>query len=508
MRWNFDMKEPMSSYLVAITAGDFDFTEVSSSSGIPVQLYYPAGKRSLAEPTYRHTERIFNFLETEIGVPYPWQNYKQVPVQDFLYAGMENTTLTIFSDIFLVDSIGFNDRNYVNVNAHELAHQWFGNFVTAASGEHHWLQEGFSTYYSLLAEKEIFGEDYFYWRLYQSAEELKQLSDSGKGQSLLNPNASSLIFYQKGAWALHILKERIGKAAFDVAIRNYLEKHSFGNVTTSDFIREAESASGTDLEDFVKNWLSQSAFQGVEALESLKESEFIREFMEIASLRQVPLENKKKHLWRALNAPVNDFIGQEVVRQLSFEDPVQAGDLYRQAFKSGNVYVRQAVALTLPRIPQELKMLYETLLDDPSYVTQETALYNLWQNFPQDRIGYLEKMEGAEGFLDKNIRTLWLALSLATPETELSKKKIYLKELRSYTDPQYRFQVREHAFGYLLQIGAYSLKNIQDLVEATGHHNHRFRAFAKDILEQLKISGSLDPKEKAFLEEQLELSKD
>jgi len=73
----------------------------------------------------------------------------------------------------------------------------------------HWLQEGFATYYALLAERDIFGEDYFYYRLYESAEQLKQLSDTGKGQKLVNAKASSLTYYQKGAWALHILKERV-----------------------------------------------------------------------------------------------------------------------------------------------------------------------------------------------------------------------------------------------------------------------------------------------------------
>ena len=87
----------------------------------------------------------------------------------------------------------------MSVNGHELAHQWFGDYVTATSGTHHWLQEGFATYYALLAERKVFGDDYYYWQLYKSAEELKALSDKGKGERLLDPKASSLTFYQKGA---------------------------------------------------------------------------------------------------------------------------------------------------------------------------------------------------------------------------------------------------------------------------------------------------------------------
>lgn len=114
-----------------------------------------------------------------------------------MYAGMENATTTLFSESFFTDSIGFIDRNFVNVNAHELAHQWFGDDVTEKSSKDHWLQEGFAAYYALLAEKEIFGEDYFYFKLYQSAEKLKSNSDQGKGQALLNPKANALTFYEK-----------------------------------------------------------------------------------------------------------------------------------------------------------------------------------------------------------------------------------------------------------------------------------------------------------------------
>jgi aminopeptidase N len=95
--------------------------------------------------------------------------YKQVPVRDFIcWYGYT----TIFSR-YIVDSIGFTDRSYTNVDAHELAHHGL-RFITATSGKHHWLQEGFATYYALLAEKEIKGEDYF-TKLHETAQQIKNM---------------------------------------------------------------------------------------------------------------------------------------------------------------------------------------------------------------------------------------------------------------------------------------------------------------------------------------------
>src|SRR5699024_379085 len=121
-------------------------------------------------------------------------------------------------------------------NAHELAHQWFGDLVTEKSSKSHWLQEGFATYYALLAEKEIFGEEDYYFKLYKSAEQLKAQSDKGQGRALTDPEAGSLTFYQKGAWALHILREKIGDKAFRTGVQNYLETYKFKNADTNDFI--------------------------------------------------------------------------------------------------------------------------------------------------------------------------------------------------------------------------------------------------------------------------------
>ncbi len=504
------MNDPMSSYLVAVAAGKYEVEKFTSNSGVPVEHYFEEKDREKVAWTYKHTREMFDFFETEPGVNYPWQNYKQIPVRDFLYAGMENTGTTIFSEYFLTDSIGFKDRNYVNVNAHELAHQWFGNYVTAESGEHHWLQEGFATYYALLAERKIFGDDYYYWKLFESAEQLKALSDTGKGQALLNPKASSLTFYQKGAWALHILNEKVGEKAFKEGVRSYLVNNPYASVTTRDFLDEIEKSSGMDLSEFEANWLKQSAFQGTEALNSLKESPFLRNYMEVAALREIPFGNKKELLARALNFPINDYTGQEVVFQLSEETGPDAVKLYKKAFESGNLYVRQAIALSMEKIPAELKMDFESLLKDRSYLTIENALLKLWLEYPEETAKWLEITEGIEGFSNKNVEMLWLVINMVTPAVDMEMMQDHYFQISSYTREYHPFEIRQNAFGYLYQINAFSEENLIDLVKAARHHNTRFRDYSRQLLAELlkteeyreKFSNllpELSPAEQEFL---------
>ncbi|CAN5380216.1 M1 family metallopeptidase [soil metagenome] len=513
-RWNFSMEKPMSSYLVAVAAGDYETQKFKTSTGIPVEHFYEPRDKQKLKWTYNHSLEIFEFLEKEIGVAYPWQNYKQIPVQDFLHSGMENTGATIFSSAFVIDSIGFNDRNYVNVNAHELAHQWFGNYVTAFDNEHHWLQEGFSTYYALLAEKQIFGENYYYWRLYESAEQLKALSDTGKGEALINLKAGSLTVYQKGAWALHILNELIGEKAFKTAVRDYLLQHAYGSVTTHDFLNAAENASGVDLSGYEAEWLRQSAFQGTAALSSLKQSAFIRNFMEVAALKEIPVINKMGQLENALSFPVNDYTGQEAVFQLSDAPITETIKLYRKAFESGNLYVRQAIALGMETIPKELKSDFISLLDDASYITIENALMKLWLQYPDETARWLAKTKGIEGLPNKNVKMLWLLINLVNPGGEREDLQKYYEELSSYTRPYHPFEVRQNAFGYLYQINTFSRENLIDLLQAGQHHNTRFRDYARKLLTELlknedyrlryeELGVELNSKDRDFLNSRL-----
>lgn len=472
VKWHYDMKSPMSSYLVALAIGKYDRKTEVSNSGIPLEYYYYPKDSSRVEPTYRYSKQMFDFLENEIGVPYPWGIYRQVPVKDFLYSGMENTTLTIFSDALVVDSIAYNDQNYINVNAHELAHQWFGDLVTATSGAHHWLQEGFATYYALLAEKEVLGEDYFYWQLYEYAQQLLEQENAGESTSLLDPKSSSITFYQKGAWALHILREQVGEEAFRLAVKNYLEKHQFKNVETSDFISEVEKASGQDLSEFVKTWIEDAVLPQDDMVKSLNKSEFIREFLDV-SCETYPSKCK--------DYLVSDISDRAKVKILSRD----GYEVKLEDFNNG-LKVRQAIAQKLTTIPLEYKPAYESLLKDDSYLTKEVALYNLWVNFPVDRAKYLQQTSTIYGFSDYNLKLLWLVLHLNTIEYQPDRKQAVFEELRSYTDPKYSFDRRMNAFKYLKLINGFDEVSIKNLINGETHHNWRFQQFAKQLVKELE----------------------
>ena len=510
--WHYEMSEPMSSYLVAVVLGDYRKQKRASDSGIPIELYYYPEDSMKVMTTYRYSDDIFDYFEEEIGVPYPWPNYKQIPVKDFLYAGMENTTATIFSDQYVVDRTGFTDRNYVSVNAHELAHQWFGDYVTETSGTHHWLQEGFATYYALLAERKFLGDDEFYWKLYESAEQLQALSKQGKGEKLLNPNASSLTFYQKGAWALFALRNKIGDEAFKTAVKNYLNKHKFSNVETEDFLVEARAASGEDLMDFAETWLEGTEFPYAEAQELLKDSPVIQRYKRVVALRAQSFGQKQNKLFELLALP-DKYSGREVIYQLAKVPASSAARIYERAFYTNNAWVRQAIAETITDVPAFMKVNYERLLNDDSYLTREYAFFNLWRSFPADRHTYLDKMKGVQGFADHNVEILWLALAISTLDYEEAYIRDHFFRLTRFTGDRYAFETRLNAFEKLYQLQLYEPKSLANLVEACFHHNWRFAQACKSILDEVVKNPDYrkeleklkfdNPKEQALVNEKL-----
>ncbi|MFV8442001.1 M1 family metallopeptidase [Flavobacterium sp. LB2P44] len=492
--WQYQMQKPMSSYLLMLAIGKFKKQTQKSNSGIPLEMYLEPKDSGKFEPTYRDSKQMFDFLEKEIGVKYPWEIYKQVPVRDFLYAGMENTSATLFNMRYVVDSTGFEDRSYTNVNAHELAHQWFGNMVTAQTGKHHWLQEGFATYYALLAEKEIYGEDYFYSKLYDSAQQLKYASRTDT-IPVLNAKASSLTFYQKGAWALFVLHEEIGDKVFKKAVKNYLKKHAFQSVNTSDFFAEIKKISDYDLDNFSKVWLESSVFNTQQANSLLLKNRSIQTLFEVDKLKNKPLSEKKDLFEKTMRSEVHFSVKEAVVNQLKEDRFQEKESLLTLALESKNIQLRQTVAAALNEIPERFRIQYETLLGDKSYQTQEIALYNLWNNFPEQRILYLDKSKKWMGFNDYNLRTLWLTLALSTPNY-VTDKALLVNELTQYASINYEANTRQNALDKLLVFKMINDLVLENLVNATTHHMWQFSKFGRDNIRKLLknpvIRGSLE----------------
>ena len=482
--WRYQMPHPMSSYLVMMAIGQFEKQTKSANSGTPLEYYIGLNDISKFEPTYRYSKQIFDFFETEIGVPYPWKVYRQIPVKDFLYAGMENTTSTLFAQDFVVDSIGFNDRNYINVNAHELAHQWFGDMLTAKSGKHHWLQEGFATYYALLAEEEVFGSDYFNFKLYESAEKIISASKTDT-IPILNPKASSLTFYQKGAWALHYLREKVGRENFQKAVKNYVLKYQFKNVETDEFLAEINKVSDFDTNKFKKDWLESPIFPTEDALTILNKSPFIRAYFEVSTLREKPFSETEFTYRNLLKGNAFYPIKEEVIYQLQAFPYESKKALLKFAMQNGDYQVRQAIAKTTREIPEDFKSHYLSLINDASYITREIALNKYWSDFPDERISVLNKSREWVGLNDKNLRVLWLTLALATKDFEQDKKAAYYDELLDYATPKYESNLRQNAITKLLFLDKNDQNTLNYLVNALVSHRWQFVQFARENIRNL-----------------------
>ncbi|TGD59572.1 M1 family metallopeptidase [Flavobacterium humi] len=511
--FSYSMRQPMSSYLVMMAIGKYDKEVLQSKSGIPLEIYLKPEDKDKFDATYKYSKEIFDFMEKEIGVKYPWKVYRQLPVNDFLYAGMENTSATLFSQDLVVDAVGFNDKNYINVNAHELAHQWFGDLITEESGHDHWLQEGFATYYALLAEKALFGEDHFNYELIKITEELQAAAKTDT-IPILNGKASSLTFYQKGALALYMLDEKIGHENFQKAVKKYLQHYKFKNVVTENFLDEIKKVSAYDVTAFRKDWLEKPGFNLEEVTAVLHKNKFAKAYLELQKMQDIPFEQKKEHFKSLLKSGVFYPVKQEVIRQLSEVSMEDKKELLLLAFHSNDIKVRQAIAETLLEIPLELKPEYESLLEDPSYKTRQIALQNLWVKFPEDRVKLVEKSENWVGSNDKDLRITWLMLALGTPGYQPENKSRLYKEMIDYASVNYDSTIRQNALEMLLKINPTDERVLQSLVNATTHHKWQFVAFGKNTIRAMlkkeefrkafeALLPKLTGKEQAFLKNEL-----
>lgn len=252
--WHYLMPAAHAGYLLMLAIDKYEVKKTKTSRGTPVQFWYYPEHPEKVDYTSLHTEKIIEFLEDETGIPYPWGSYSQVMVQDFLYGAMENTSATIFGDFFFTDSRAFLDRNYIGVNAHELTHQWFGDYITARAAEGTWLQESFATYYAKLFFKGLEGDDSYKWN--QRGEVQSALAAGQKDNlPIVHSGSGTARVYQKGSAVIQMLRYVLGDEPFKRVIKHYLSAHSFANVETRDLEQTIQDVLGLNLDWFFDQWV-------------------------------------------------------------------------------------------------------------------------------------------------------------------------------------------------------------------------------------------------------------
>ncbi len=251
---HWSQEKPASTYLISLVAAPL----VKLRDGwrdVPLEYYVYPEDSSLARPLFGITPDVMETFVRLTGVRYPWNKYAQVTVADFV-GGMENVGATTLVD-WLPGPRAYRDRPWYRrtLIPHELAHQWFGNLVTAENWAHYWLHEGMAQFMpgqywgvkqGCHAEEEFYLEEY---RQYLAR-------DARRRTPLASYN--STVVYPKGALVLEMLKQHLGAERFWAAINRYLTRYAYATATSDDLRQAVLEATGESLGWFWAQWIYQA----------------------------------------------------------------------------------------------------------------------------------------------------------------------------------------------------------------------------------------------------------
>jgi aminopeptidase N len=253
--FHWSQKQPHVSYLVTMVVGQFDIVN-EKWQDLPVSYYVPKGHKDDVARNFGRTRDMIDFFSRRFGVAYPWEKYAQVVAEQF-GGGMENTSATTMGEGVLHDERALLDSSPEWIIAHELAHQWWGDMLTCRDWAHLWLNEGFASYCEALWAEQSKGADEYAYNMFQKS---KGAIAGGKDRPIVDrryPSPDSMFdarAYPKGAFVLHMLRQRLGEEAFWKGIQRYGTEHKFQSVETADFRRALEKSTGRSLERFFYDW--------------------------------------------------------------------------------------------------------------------------------------------------------------------------------------------------------------------------------------------------------------
>ncbi len=252
--WSWRERAPIPTYCMVFGAAEFAVFHLGETLNIPVNYYVFPDEAPVAEKSFGRTAPMLQFFSDNIGA-YPYEKLALVQ-SSTRFGGMENS-----SAIFFAESI-LGSPGAEGTNAHEIAHQWFGDSVTAADWHHLWLSEGFATYFAALFYEHIDGEAAFRAKMRSNRESYLEFSRK-KLTPILDTTVTNYVDllngnnYPKAAWVLHMLRQQVGTENFRQGIREYYRVYKNGNALTDDFRQIMERASGEKLDWFFNQWLRQ-----------------------------------------------------------------------------------------------------------------------------------------------------------------------------------------------------------------------------------------------------------
>lgn len=259
--YEFTMPQPIPSYLLAIAAGDLVFKPVSDRAGIWAE---PA-MVDKAATEFEDTEKMIVATEKLYG-EYRWGRYDMLVLPpSFPFGGMENPRLT-----FATPTVITGDKSLVSLIAHELAHSWSGNLVTNSSWKDIWLNEGFTSYVQSRIVEAVYGKEMADMERMIDQTGLKaEIADTPEAQQVLalaplgnlDPDeALSSVAYDKGAWFLQFLEQRVGREVFDAFLRGWFDSQAFKSTDTDTFVaylqaellaRHPEAVTAQELDEWI-----------------------------------------------------------------------------------------------------------------------------------------------------------------------------------------------------------------------------------------------------------------
>lgn len=255
------MDKPHAPYLFFMGAGEFAVVKDTPWRGkVPVEYYVEKDYAPLAKKLFGNTSEMMTFFSERFGYDYPWAKYAQIIVRDFVTGAMENTTAVSHSESAYQSEEALNDQNYWEyIIAHELAHHWFGDLVTAESWANLTVNESFANYSEYLWLAHKYGKDVADYHLRNNTQQYHQRPDDFKKDLVRFDYTSTddmfdMVSYNKGGAILHMLRHYLGDEAFFQAITDYLKTYAYSNGEAHQLRLSFEKISGKDLSWFFNQW--------------------------------------------------------------------------------------------------------------------------------------------------------------------------------------------------------------------------------------------------------------